>query len=230
MPVRLIIAVGCPLVNDVLCRAFARRKDINVVGSAHSREELLKQVAEHQPDVALMSASLDGQPAGGLQALSELRLMGSPALPIILLDRIDQDQVLEAFSHGARGVVDTNQSFDVLCKSIRSVHAGQVWAGSVELQWVVQALGERQPTRIVNPKGIPLLTKREEQVVGMVTEGLSNIEISKKLGVSAHTVKNHLFHIFNKLGISNRAELLLYALSSREASRGQADRLGQSAP
>ena len=150
--------------------------------------------------------------------------MGSPALPIILLDRIDQDQVLEAFSHGARGVVDTNQSFDVLCKSIRSVHAGQVWAGSVELQWVVQALGERQPTRIVNAKGISLLTKREEQVVAMVTDGLPNSEISKKLGVSAHTVKNHIFHIFNKLGVSNRAELFLYALSSRDASRGRGDR------
>lgn len=82
---------------------------------------------------------------------------------------------------------------------------------------------------MVNPKGIPLLTKREEQVVGMVTEGLPNIEISKKLGVRAHTVKNHLFHIFNKLGISNRAELLLYALSSRDASRGQGDRFEQSA-
>lgn len=108
MPVRLIIAVQGLLANDVLCRAFTRRKDINVVGSAQSREELLKQVAEHQPDVVLMSASLEGQPAGGLRALSQLRPMGSRALPIILLDRIDHDQVLEAFSHGARGVTRTN--------------------------------------------------------------------------------------------------------------------------
>jgi DNA-binding CsgD family transcriptional regulator len=88
---------------------------------------------------------------------------------------------------------------------------------------VVRALGEREPARIFNAKGIPLLTKREEQVVGMVTDGLPSSEISKKLGVSAHTVKNHLFHIFNKLGVSNRAELLLYALSNRDASRGQGD-------
>jgi DNA-binding NarL/FixJ family response regulator len=230
MPVRLLIAVRSPLGDDVLCRAFTRRKDIKVVGSAHSREELLKQVAEHQPDVALISASLEGQPTGGLQALSELRLMRSPTLPIILIDRVDHEQVLEAFSHGARGVVCRTQSFDVLCKSIRSVYAGQVWADSVELQWVVQALGEREPARIVSAKGIPLLTRREEQVVGMVTEGLPNIEISKKLGTSAHTIKNHLFHIFNKLGVSTRAELLLYALSSRDASRGRGDRFEQSAP
>jgi DNA-binding NarL/FixJ family response regulator len=214
----------------VLSRAFARRKDINVVGSAHSRKELLKQVAEHRPDVALMSASLEGQPTEGLQALSELHLMRSSTLPIILLDRIDHEQVLEAFSHGARGVVCTTQSFDVLCKSIRSVYAGQVWAASIEVQWIIQALGERKPTRIVSAKGTALLSKREEQVVDLVTEGLPNIEISKKLGVSAHTVKNHLFHIFNKLGVSNRAELLLYALSSRDASRDRSHRFEHSAP
>jgi DNA-binding NarL/FixJ family response regulator len=217
MPVRIVIAASNPLVTDVLCRAFRRRKDIDVVGSAHSREELLNQVAEHHPDVALMSASLEGQPTGGLEALSELRLKRSPTRSIILLDCIDREQVLEAFSRGARGVVCTTQPFDVLCKSIRRVYEGQVWADSVELRWVVQALEERQPAaRIVNAKGIPLLTKREEQVVGMVTEGLPTSEIASKLAVSAHTLKNHLFHIYDKLGVSSRGELILYALSSRQ--------------
>ena len=73
---------------------------------------------------------------------------------------------------------------------------------------------------MVSAKGIPLLTRREEQVVNMVVEGLSNHEIAGKLGVSAHTVKNHLFRIYEKLGISNRMELNLYATGSRERSRG----------
>jgi DNA-binding CsgD family transcriptional regulator len=103
------------------------------------------------------------------------------------------------------------------------VHAGKVWADSSQLELVVQALRERKPLRIVSATGTPLLTKREEQIVRMVAEGLPNREISKSLGLSPHTVKNHLFRIYNKLGISNRAELLLYALASRDVARGRDD-------
>jgi DNA-binding NarL/FixJ family response regulator len=72
---------------------------------------------------------------------------------------------------------------------------------------------------MVSAKGVPLLSRREKQVATMVVEGLTNLEIAGKLGVSAHTVKNHLFHIYEKLGISNRIELNLYATASRERSR-----------
>jgi DNA-binding CsgD family transcriptional regulator len=70
---------------------------------------------------------------------------------------------------------------------------------------------------VVSAKGIPLLTGREEQIVNMVIEGLPNHEIAVKLGVSIHTVKNHLFRVYEKLGVSNRVELVLYAQSSRES-------------
>jgi DNA-binding NarL/FixJ family response regulator len=81
-------------------------------------------------------------------------------------------------------------------------------------------LGDREPVRVVSAKGIPLLSRREEEVANMVVEGLTNQEIAGKLGVSAHTVKNHLFRIYEKLGISSRMELNLYATSNRERSRG----------
>ena len=69
---------------------------------------------------------------------------------------------------------------------------------------------------MVSAKGLSLLTPREGQIVKMIVDGLPSHEIAAKLGVSAHTVKNHLFHIYEKLGISNRAELGLYAQSSRD--------------
>jgi DNA-binding CsgD family transcriptional regulator len=100
------------------------------------------------------------------------------------------------------------------------VHDGQIWADSSQLRWICETLGERDPARIVNAKGIPLLTKREEEIAHMVAEGLPNHEISSQLGLSPHTVKNHLFRIYEKLGISNRVELVLYALSSHDGSRG----------
>jgi DNA-binding NarL/FixJ family response regulator len=121
--------------------------------------------------------------------------------------------VLEAFSAGARGVLCHTDPFEVVCKCIQSVHAGQIWANSQELQWILRALTDRKPSRIVNTLGIPLLTSRQEQIVRMVVEGLPNREISAALQVSAHTVRNHLFRIYEKLGVSSRVEMVLYALS-----------------
>ena len=135
----------------------------------------------------------------------------------MLLAGSDSEEVIEAFSAGAKGVVCQSDPFEVLCKCIRRVHAGQIWATSRELQLVVRALGEREPVRVVSANGLSLLTQRQEQIVNMVLEGLPNHEIAEKLHLSAHTVKNHLFRIYEKLGISNRTELILYAQSSRQS-------------
>jgi DNA-binding NarL/FixJ family response regulator len=215
--------------GELLCAALKkRRKHFDVVATAFSSKELLKQVAEHQPDVALISAQLQDGPTAGLKALRELHASKSGTRPVVLLDSPDLEKVVAAFSAGARGVVCTTSSLRVLCKCLCCVHAGQVWADSNQLQWVVQALGEREPVRIVSATGAPLLTKREEQIVRMVTEGLPSSEISKSLRLSAHTVKNHLFRIYEKLGVSNRVELVLYALSKRDAPTGRDDPIERS--
>jgi DNA-binding NarL/FixJ family response regulator len=230
MAISLVVAASSALGNELLCRAFKQRgKQFKVVASALTRKDLLRQVGEHQPDVALFSASLEGEPRAGLQALQELRLARSSTRAIVISDCSKREQVIEAFAYGARAVFCKSEGFEALCKCIRSVHAGQVCADSDQLQWVVQALGERQPVRIVSATGVPLLTKREEQIVRMVTEGLPSREISKSLRLSAHTVKNHLFRIYEKLGVSNRVELVLYALSRHDAPLVRDDRIEQSA-
>jgi len=219
MAISLIIAAHDALANEVLCRAFYRRpKHFGVVACALAGSDLLKQVAQHHPDVAVISASLAGEPKAALQVLRRLRLAGSSTRAVVLLDCCEPERVIEAFAHGARGVFCMSEGFESLCKCIRRVHAGQVWADSSQLEWVVEALGEREPGRIVSATGAPLLTEREEQIVYLVAEGLPNREICTKLGLSAHTVKNHLFRIYEKLGVSNRVELVLYALSKRSAS------------
>jgi len=218
--ISVIVAGRNAMATESLCAVLKKhRKYFDVVGTALSSKELLKQVAEHQPDVALVSAELQDGPTAGLKALRELHASNCSTRAVVLLDSPDLEQVVDAFSAGARGVVYKTSSLGVLCKCLRSVHAGQTWADSTQLRRICETLGEREPVRIVSAKGIPLLTKREEQIAHMVAEGLPNLEISSKLGVKAHTVKNHLFHIYEKLGISNRVELVLYALSSREGSR-----------
>jgi DNA-binding NarL/FixJ family response regulator len=219
-PISLVVAQRTALGGQLLCDALSKRhRHFLVVGCVHTPKELLKQVAKHHPNVAVMSSNLDGDPEGGLKVVRELRVSAPTTRPILLLDSSNFEQVIDAFSAGAKGVACQTDPFEVLCKCIRCVHAGQIWANSRELQWLIKALGDREPARVLSAIGIALLTLREEQVVSMVVEGLTNDEIAAQLGVSAHTVKNHLFRIYEKLGISSRMELNLYVTSSRKRSR-----------
>jgi len=222
MRISLVIATSNALSNDLLRRAFnQRRKHFKVVASAYAGKDLLKQVTERQPGAVLISADFENRPLGGLQALRELNVTHSSMRVIVLLDRSDPEQVVEAFSLGARGVFCRSEDFLALCKCIRSVHAGQIWADSSQMRWVIQALEKKGMIHIVSAKGAPLLSKREEQIVGMIADGLPNSEIHAALGLSPHTVKNHLFNIYNKLGISSRAELQVYALASRDVPKAE---------
>ncbi len=140
---------------------------------------------------------------------------------IFLLDTYDREVVVNAFRSGARGLFCFSQyPFRMLCKCIQSVHQGQVWANSEQLQYLVEGLSQVPSLHMVNSRGVRLLSPREEQVVALVADGLSNREVARELCLSEHTVKKYLFRIFDKLGISSRVELVLYALShggSRQA-------------
>jgi DNA-binding NarL/FixJ family response regulator len=87
----------------------------------------------------------------------------------------------------------------------------------------MEAFSQLAPLRVVNADGIRLLTKREEDVVRLLAEGMQNREIARELNLSEHTIKNYLFHIFDKLGVSSRVELVLYAVSSTNRSRMAGD-------
>ena len=102
----------------------------------------------------------------------------------------------------------------MLCKCAEQVHAGQIWANTSQLHSVIDALAQLAPLRVVNASCLQLLTKREEEVVRLLAEGMSNRDIARELKFSAHTVKNYLFKIFDKLEVSSHVELVLYAISS----------------
>lgn len=218
MAISIVVAHGSAMAAQLLCRALkGQRRQFVVVGCVDTANELLKQVVEHHPDVAVIGSFLQDDPKGGLKVVRALRISGSITRPIVLLDCSESEQVIDAFSAGAKGVVCQTDPFELLCKCIRCVHDGQIWAKSRELQWVLKTFVDREPVRVVSAKGLSLLTQREEQIVNMAIEGLPNREIAVKLDVSMHTVRNHLFRIYEKLGVSNRVELLLYAQSSRES-------------
>ena len=204
--------MGCQLLAAALKR---RPHRLNVVSSAVNSMEVLKAAKKHAPNVALISANLQDGALIGFMVLRELRASHPKTRAVMLLDSPDRDLVVDAFRGGARGVFCRADSIGRLCKCVYSVHKGQIWASSKELQFLLEALAEASPLRVVNAQGINLLTKREGQVTHLVSEGLTNREISRELNLSEHTVKNYLFRIFDKLGVSTRVELTLCAFSNQ---------------
>jgi DNA-binding NarL/FixJ family response regulator len=218
-PISIAVAQRTRMESELVSRALtARRRQFTVLACVLTAEELLKKVAEHRPEVTVISSCLQGDATAGLKVLRTLCASGMITHPIMLVDYSDSKLVTDAFAAGAKGVVCRDEPFESLCKCIQRVHAGQVWANSQQLHWILKSLAVREPIHVVSALGVPLLTRREEQIVQMVVECLPSGEIASKLGVSAHTVKNHLFRIYEKLGVSSRSELILYALSSRDGA------------
>ena len=124
-----------------------------------------------------------------------------------------RELAVQAFRSGARGLFSlADSSFQLFCECIERVHRGEIFATTEQLNYLLESVCQVPSLRVVGASGEKLLTSREEQVVALVTDGLSNRDVATELGLSQHTIKKYLFRIFEKLGISSRVELVLYAL------------------
>jgi DNA-binding NarL/FixJ family response regulator len=149
---------------------------------------------------------------------------------VLLLDSYDRRIVVSAIRAGACGLFcRTSQPFRALCRCITVVHDGQFWANTEQIGYIVEAL-TNPSSRIVNARGENLLTTREDQIVDLVAEGIANREIAQELGIKENTVKKSLLRIYDKLGISNRVELVVYTLTQRGGDRKVQDPSAMSAP
>ena len=170
-------------------------------------------------DSLLVNTDLQEGHLSGLRAVRELHAE-RPTLPIIVLcDHAPDDLVISSFRAGARGLLCRSESIGMLFRCIQAVHKGQIWASSNHLQLLLGELVQATPARVMNAHGLNLLAEREGQVVSLVADGLTNRNIASKLGLGEHTVSNYLFRIYNKLGVSNRVELVLHVMKQREQSR-----------
>jgi two-component system, NarL family, nitrate/nitrite response regulator NarL len=158
---------------------------------------------------------------GGNQ-LDELpQLLGGSEMPriILLTDALDPEIYGRAVSLGVRGVVGKTQNTDVLFKAIRAVHQGSIWLDRSMMANAIANLSREMKDSKPDPERpkISTLTDRELQVVSLVCLGLKNKQIATKLFISQATVRHHLTSIFNKLDLSDRLELILYAFRNRLA-------------
>jgi DNA-binding NarL/FixJ family response regulator len=210
--------MGCQLMASALRRSRCR---IHVTGCA--TDSVAVRSAFIKPggpiDVAVISSHLRDGALAGLRVIAELRASHPDTRTIVLLDSSERVVVVEAFRSGARGIFTREQPFELLCKSIQAVYEGEVWASNAELQFALDALAQTEVTNTDPAKGHGgriVLSKREEGVVHLVAEGLTNRDISRQLNLSENTVRNYLFRIFNKIGTSNRLELALYAINRKQ--------------
>jgi two-component system, NarL family, nitrate/nitrite response regulator NarL len=208
--VRVLVADSNRMNTQLLVEALARDLALQVTEAEPAEAAIL--TAGEQADVLLLSSTLGESPKLGFQIAKRLTDEQSKTRVVMLLDTSDRLSVLEAFRAGVRGVFCRTESLELLGKCIHAAHAGQVWANSRELGYLLEAVSQAMP-RMVDAKGLTLLSKREQEVVHCVAEGLSNREIAKRLTLTEHTVKNYLFRIFDKLGVSSRVEVVLYAFS-----------------
>ena len=209
-------AISC----ELLVGALRQHKQFRVVNGGTTSKEVLEAVRSVHVDVVLIHPTLADGPTSGFAALRQIQEIAPEVRSIILLDANERNLVVDAFRVGARGVFSVSKSnFKTLCRCVEQVHAGQIWANRSELSEVIEAFYQLAPVRVVNADGLRLLTTREEDVVRLLSEGMQNRDIARKLKLSEHTVKNYLFHVFDKLGISSRVELALYAATCSNGSR-----------
>jgi len=212
--IRIVIADDHPIFRDGLRRLLEAEPKFTVIGEACDGAEAVKLARQLKPDILLLDLAMPRHP--GLEALREMNSNAGPqAVRIILLTAAaEKNQIVEALQLGARGVVMKDSATQLLLKSIDTVMSGEYWVGreSVSnlvqyLRNLVQSSGEEARQRKFG------LTPRELEIVSAVVAGYANKEIAEYFKISEDTVKHHLSNIFDKLGVSTRLELALFAVN-----------------
>lgn len=222
MPSRISVLISEPeqMYLDLLVKAFYDvRARFKVTASTCSTSGIFTALQQTCPQVAIISSALRDGPQAGIRILPVLRKTYSNVRLLVTVGSLDRELVVESFRLGADGVFCRNDPFDALCKSVDVLSQGQIWANVQQLRFVLDAL-TRSPKQVtVHPTVERQITKREAAVVRLAVEGLSNREIAQQLSLTEHTVKNYMFRVFEKLGVSNRVELVLSCLRQEDDDR-----------
>jgi DNA-binding NarL/FixJ family response regulator len=225
--IRIVVADDHPIFRDGLCKLLALEEDFEVVAQAQDGREVLEVIQRLEPDILLLDLRMPG--LDGLGTLQRLQAVKNKTRVIVLTASDDKNEFVQAMRLGTSGIVLKQTATELLIKSIRKVHAGEIWLDSHTTQAVIrqfvaneepqQALPQQPPPPPARPAPSPRrarppspLSQREREIVSLVAQGFKNKEMAEKMFISEQTVKNHLHNIFDKLGVSDRLELALYAI------------------
>src|SRR5450755_1429127 len=216
--IRIVVADDHPIFRDGLCRLLALEPDFEVVGQAQDGRQVLDVLQQYEPDILLLDLKMPG--LDGLATLHRLQTSKHKTRVIVLTASEDKNEFVQAMKLGTSGIVLKQSATDLLIKSIRKVNAGEIWLDSDTTAAVMRqfATGTDEAPAAGTPASSSRersrLSQREREIVALVVQGFKNKEIAEKMFISEQTVKNHLHNIFDKLGVSDRLELALYAIYS----------------
>jgi len=211
--IRVVLADDHPIVRDGLRKLLSLEDDIEVVGEASDGREVVSVVQETRPDVIILDLRMPHM--DGLAALQALQQHDKKCKVIVLTASEDKNEFVQAMKLGCAGIVLKQTAPELIVKSIRKVYGGEIWLDSHTTAAVMrQFAAPGDPINGAAPKGRERspLSQREREIVGLVAQGYKNREMAEKMFISEQTVKNHLHNIFDKLGVSDRLDLALYAI------------------
>jgi DNA-binding NarL/FixJ family response regulator len=212
--IRILIADDHPIVRDGLRKLLSLEDDFEIVGEANDGREVLDMIQDVEPDVLLLDLRMPN--LDGLSTLQAMQQTGKRTRVIILTASEDKNEFVQAMKLGCSGIVLKQTAPELIVKSIRKVNAGEIWLDSHTTAAVMRQFATTTEAGGGNGSGkarerSPLST-REREIVQLVAQGYKNKEMAEKMFISEQTVKNHLHNIFDKLGVSDRLELALYAI------------------
>jgi DNA-binding NarL/FixJ family response regulator len=207
--VRVLVVDSTPLTARLIATSLRRDRGLEVADA--SGNSVAATAARLNSEVIILSAHPEGKQNKGFDLLKQLRVELPRTRVVMLLDRDERDAVVTAFRSGVRGLFCRDNNLKMLVRCVHKVHEGQLWVSSRQLEFLLEAIACAPATRLVDNQGTTLLSKREQEVVRWLSEGLTNSQIARELNLGENTVKNYLFRIYNKLGVSSRVEVVLYA-------------------
>jgi len=215
-PIRVLIVDGHPIVLEGLRMVLARQTEIDIVGEASDGVEAIEKTVSLDPDVVLMELKLPR--VDGLTVLRSIQARAPRSKVILFSSSENKEEFVEAMKLGCLGILSKDAPTSLIEKSVNKVHAGEIWLDSNTTAAVIRQFAS--PTEFPAMHGgngkssreRAQLSQREREIIILIAQGYKNKEIAEKMFITEQTVKNHLHNVFDKLGVSDRLELALYAI------------------
>lgn len=214
-PIRVFLADAHPIVLEGLKRVLNQQPGIEVVGEAWDGMDAIDKIVQTSPDVVLLDLKMPR--VDGLTVLRSIQTRAPQSRVILFTSTENKEDFVEAMKLGCCGILQKDASVGMIEKSIHKVHAGEIWLDSNTTAAVFRSFaspGEFSASHTNGklPRERAQLSQREREIIILIAQGYKNKEIAEKMFITEQTVKNHLHNVFDKLGVSDRLELALYAI------------------
>jgi two-component system, NarL family, nitrate/nitrite response regulator NarL len=214
-PIRLFIADAHPIVLEGLRNVLSQYPTLDILGEASDGMEAIEQIVQLDPDVVLLDPKLPR--IDGLTVLRSIQTRAPRTKVILFAGSDNKEEFVEAMKLGCSGILLKDTSTSLIEKSIQKVHAGEIWLDANTTAAVIRQFASPTEFPAAHSNGKPSrervqLSQREREIIVLIAQGYKNKEIAEKMFITEQTVKNHLHNVFDKLGVSDRLELALYAI------------------